>query len=145
MGFLDEVTKLHNEEVNSQVNEKLTKFAEHVSKSYDVNHRQLLRDLNNIDGLEISTQTSSGEPGRCLGQKLDGKRCTRKGKNQGGYCNLHISQRPVIKKTPSALKMEIEMQELPKHNHTMPPLFSADCPACLRESKNKTNFKKIDL
>ena len=143
MGFLEEVTKLHNQEVNSQVNEKLTKFAEHVSKSYDVNHRQLLRDLNNIDGLETCLiQPSSGVPGQCLGQKLDGKRCTRKGKNQG-YCNMHINQKPTIKKTPSAQKMEIEMQELPKHNHTFPPLFSADCPACVREIKNKS--KKIDL
>jgi hypothetical protein len=144
MGFVEEVTKLYNEEINSQVNDKLTKFAEHVSKSYDVNHRQLLRDLNNIDGLEISTQTSPGVPGQCLGIKLDGKRCSRKGKNQG-YCTLHINQRPVIKKTPSAHKMEIELQELPKHNHSFPPLFSADCPACIRESRNKKKSKKIDL
>ena len=142
MGFLEEVTRLHNEELNSQLNEKLTKFAEYVSKSYDVNHRQLLRDLNNIDGLDVSTKKSSnGKPGQCLGIKLDGKRCTRKGINQG-YCNLHVSQRPVIKKTPSAQKMEIEMQELPKHNH--PALQRRDdCPACMREAKHRS--KKIDL
>ena len=145
MGFIEEVTKLHNEEVNFQVNEKLTKFAEHVSKSYDVNHRQLLRDLNNIDGLETcEAKTSTGKPGQCLGIKLDGKRCTRNGPN-GGYCKSHVNQKPVIKKTPSTHRLEIEMQELPKHNHTFPPLFSEDCPACKRESNNKINNKKIHL
>lgn len=116
MGFLETLTELFDTEVNKRANEKLTKLAEYISREYDISLKQILRDIPKIDDLQ-TLSLEPGKPGQCLGQKkVDGKRCTRKGKNQG-YCNLHKDQIPQ-KNIPQEHK-EIEMQNVKQYTGSM--------------------------
>lgn len=90
--ILQALTQLVEEEVDKRVNEKLTKYAEYISKTYDISIKLLMRDMLNINEL-VMPNTEICKPGQCLGINMGGKRCKFKGK-QTGYCSRHIDQKP---------------------------------------------------
>ena len=96
--ILQALTKIFEDEVEKKVNEKLNKYIEHVSKTYDISMKLLLRDLQNLDELSINSKGppnhQNGKPGQCLGiNSSSNKRCKFKGKVDG-YCTRHVDQRP---------------------------------------------------
>jgi hypothetical protein len=113
--ILQALTKLVDEEVEKRVNEKLTKYAEYVSKTYDISIKLLMRDMLNINELVIPN-TEICKPGQCLGINMGGKRCKFKGK-QAGYCSRHVEQKPkaviqIKSAPPSAIKNSVSTDNL---------------------------------
>lgn len=138
--ILEALTQLFEEEVDKKVNEKITKYVEYISKNYDISMRLLLRDLQNIDELTSNTIPSTGvsTPGQCLGiNKSTGKRCKYKTKHPHGYCNKHAEQVP---KKPISVINNTKAVEIIEHNHTIPPMFSKDCPACNKKNGSRENL-----
>lgn len=139
--ILEALTRIFDEEVDKRVNEKLTKYVEYVSKNYDISMKLLLRDLQNIDELSTNTPKAkeTGTPGQCLGiNKSSGRRCKFKSKHSHGYCNKHLDQVP--KKPVTVRKKAVTTGEILIHNHTIPPIFSKDCPACVKTNESKENL-----
>jgi len=124
----DTIEEKLEKEINKQVDTRVTKFVEYISQTYDVSLRLLLRDLQNLDGLQISNST---KPGQCSGVTKTGGRCKCKAVNRG-YCKRHQNQ--FSKKRE---KEEIEMQDFVSHNHPIPPIFDPNCPACSSTKKEK--------
>jgi len=132
------ISDLVTDEINKGVNEKLTKYAEFVSRRYDISLNLLLDDMRNIDILEIpKSEHAEGIAGQCLGTKTTGKRCKLKGKHNG-YCRWHKEQKPQRVPSRTCLSDAVTLQ----HNHTLPPLFKAGCPACERSNTN-THHQKL--
>ena len=134
--LLQALTKIFEDEVEKKVNEKLNKYIEHVSKTYDISMKLLLRDLQNIDDLTTINSKGSkpgGKPGQCLGINSNSKRCKFQGKIDG-YCSRHVDQKPRHSVPVKTTEPVIE------HNHTIPPMFSKDCPACNHKNKSRDNL-----
>lgn len=124
--MIEEIEKLIEKEVNVRVSSKLTAFLEYVSQAYDVSLNMLLKDLNNIDSLEVEETFS--EENRCSGLTAKGKRCPFKGKFNG-YCKKHKrEERP--RQREVAPSYQCQPIERVTHNHSIPPMYKEDCPAC---------------
>ena len=133
---------LLDQEIKKQVNAKITKYVEYVSKRYDISLRLLLQDLESIDDLVVEKNNGSCSEGQCLGMRTGNQRCKLKGRF-GGYCRWHQDQKK--RKTIVVSEKPKEDEEKPlEHNHTIPPLFSANCPACQRTS-SKPKKLLIDM
>lgn len=102
------------DEIETRVNERITKVLEIISHNYKIKYARLLSDLALVDS----------ENKVCCGLTKTGKRCQRPAKNDG-YCKNHTSQKPEVRKIAVA-------RSPPKlsHTHTLPPLFMKGCPAC---------------
>ena len=134
--ILQALTKLFEDEVEKKVNEKLNRYIEHVSKTYDISMKLLLRDLQNIDSPTFINSKGSlpgGKPGQCLGINLKSKRCKFAG-TIDGYCSRHVEQKPRHSVPVKTTEPIIE------HNHTIPPMFSKKCPACNHKNKSRDNL-----
>ena len=134
--FEKAISALLEQEVEKRMNERVTKYIDYVSKTYDVSMKLLLRDWKDIDGLEVKVQTEEKvKSGQCCGiNSVNQKRCSFKGKF-GGYCSKHRDQKPsipVIKTSNSSGNLQ--------HNHTIPPMFSKECPACQKKNGSKQNL-----
>lgn len=105
-------------EIETRVNERITKVLEVIAKTYNIKYARLLNDLAIID---VKNTTM------CCGMTKSGKRCQRPAKCDG-YCKNHVSQKPDIRVTRSVSSSVVS------HTHTLPPLFMKGCPAC--ESNN---------
>ena len=119
MGTLSIAQKIESL-INDEVARKLAGYLTHISRTYDISLNVLVQDL------ERSTASTSN---RCLGKTNKGTQCTRQSK-YNGYCKLHevipTVSRPVISTVG--------------HNHGIPPLYRADCPAC---NTNKVTEKLL--
>lgn len=124
MGVSDALVALIEQEISKQVNVKITKYIEYVSRRYDVSLKLLLQDLACIDNLPTVTEPVTD--GQCIGMRSGNKRCKLRGQC-GGYCRWHLDQ----KKKELAV---FPCQPVVEHNHSIPPLFSATCPACQKTS-----------
>ena len=125
---IQKITDLVNDEIQKGVGEKLTKYAEYVSRRYDISLPLLLDDMRNLDIIEIPKMDHGNETtthNQCLGTKATGSRCKLKGKHNG-YCRWHKDQKP--RRIPS--RMALCEEDIVQHNHTLPPLFKSGCPAC---------------
>jgi len=134
--FEKAISVLLEQEAEKRINERVTKYIDYISKSYDISMKLLLLDWKNVDGLEVKVQTDEKvKAGQCVGiNSINQKRCAFKGKF-GGYCSKHRDQRPVtqvIKTSNSSGNLQ--------HNHTIPPMFSKDCPACQKKNGSKQNL-----
>ena len=126
--FQETIEEKIEKEIDKQVEVRVTKFVEYVSTTYDISLKILLRDLRNIDELDSPKKTTKN--GYCLGLTAKGERCKFKAKNKG-YCGRHQDQIPKKPKVRKPKKeQEIEMQEVLRHNHNVPPIFDPQCPAC---------------
>ena len=120
---------LVDEEITKQLNQKMNKYIEYVSKRYEIPMRLLLQDLGNIDNLVVpeSPSASRGSDGLCLGMRTGNHRCKLKGKF-GGYCRWHQDQKKTFARTESS--QEMICRPVVEHTHTLPPLYMKGCPAC---------------
>jgi hypothetical protein len=103
------------EEINREVNERITRVLEMISKTYNIKYARLLKDYSSMDH---TTQT-------CCGTTKTGKRCQRPGKNDG-FCKAHMSQKPDVRVVTRSSSSPPKVV----HTHTIPPLFMKGCPAC---------------
>ncbi len=138
MSVSEALVALIEQEINKQVNAKITKYIEYVSRRYDVSLKLLLQDLECIDTLPVLEEKSTD--GQCIGMRSGNKRCKLRGQ-YGGYCRWHQDQ----KKRKSEPVMSNVCQPVLEHNHCIPPLFSADCPACQKSSSAPQKKLLIDL
>ena len=133
--FEKAISALLEQEVEKRMNDRVTKYIDYVSKTYDISMKLLLRDWKNVDGLEVKVyQQQEVKPGQCCGINANNKqRCKFKSKS-GGYCTKHQDQKPAVPiiKTNSSSNLQ--------HNHTIPPMFSKDCPACQKKNGSKQNL-----
>lgn len=134
---MEEIQALIEKEIERRVQEKLTTFIELVSRTYDISMKVLLRDL----GKKGSNNTETVGCGDiCMGVTAKGKRCTF-GATHQGYCKKHLYQKKPERPRPP---MRVQSAEPgPKHNHTIPPLFCATCPACKQDRENKPTQKLL--
>lgn len=142
MALLQALTTLFEEEMDKKINIKMTKYVEYISKTYDISLKLLLRDLEKIDELSAATATGSEsavplKPGHCIGICVNGKRCSRKAKNGAGFCKIHTGQTPT---KPILVKQHAKCGGGVEHNHTIPPLFSKNCPACAVKNGSRDNL-----
>lgn len=122
--------KALEDEIESRVNERITKVLELISKTYKIKYSRLLSDV-----AQMSEQGSTSTC--CCGLTKAGKRCQRPGKYDG-YCKNHMSQKPEVR----VVTRSSSSKSPPKvsHTHTLPPLFMKGCPACEAASGQ---FKKL--
>ena len=132
---MEEINKLIQKEIEKQVQNKITTFIEHVSVTYDISMKILLRDFSRLNTCEeIAMNHKSGQ---CIGVNMsNGKRC-KFGAGSTGYCKKHIDQW----KPPPPPRSPTTVCQIVKHTHTIPPLFDAKCPACAAQvNKPKENL-----
>lgn len=111
------VQDLIEDEINAQVNDRISKVLEMISKTYNIKYARLLKDYSSMDNGEVTKM--------CCGTTKAGKRCRRNGKFDG-FCKAHVSQKPDIRVTRSVTSSPPKVV----HTHTIPPLFMKGCPAC---------------
>ena len=129
--MMEQIDELIEQEVNNRLESKLTKYLEYISKPYHISFSLLLKDMNKISEIKVSDESKKDQ---CMGVGSLGKRCKLKGKF-GGYCRWHKKEERVKPPKPSYM-----CQPIVSHNHGIPPLFRADCPAC---QNNKTSEPEL--
>lgn len=123
MSLLSEkIETLIEHEVNRQVQEALSNYADMISKSYKIPLSLLLRDIPTIKHLDTTTTTFDVSSTACLGLRSGNKRCKMNGKYEG-YCRHHFTQKQKIQ------PVHIAQGEV-RHNHGFPPMYQEGCPAC---------------
>lgn len=132
---MDKLFRLIEREVEAQVaervaeaerraSERMTVALEHISKTYDISLRQLMRDVSLED--EVTEC-------QCLGLTKTKKRCRWAGKYDG-YCEKHKDQKPVPVLRSSASASCVTQE----HTHTLPPMFLAGCPVCDESARRRS-------
>jgi hypothetical protein len=123
-----QVFKAVEDEINKQVNYKLSKFAEVVSKRHGIPLKLLLEDMIKTS----CSKMSSSEHDVCMGIVKGGNRCKRRGIHDG-FCGWHLNQK---KEKEARIVAEQPKVEQIKHTHPIgKPLFLVSCPACARQQK----------
>jgi hypothetical protein len=120
MSLIEKIQEL----VESEVQRRLMKYAQVISKKHDISLKLLLQDLGTDNVGTEETKT-----GQCLGITARKTQCKTSGKN-GGYCARHLTQKKEPpKKVPEVVPSE---ENKNKHvGHTMKEcMFLAGCPAC---------------
>jgi hypothetical protein len=116
-----QIAKLIEQEVERRLEERITKVLEHISKTYDVSMKQLLRDTST---LKVDDKT-------CLGLTSKKTRCKLK-QHQNGYCKHHQDQRPrQIQQSQSVSDMTTSVKS--QHNHPSSILWKDGCPGCKKK------------
>ena len=109
---LAKCAKIIDDEVKKQSYENICKFAIKIAKTYNIPIQLVMKLAPECDNY-------------CKGIKKGGIPCTSLGKYEG-YCLKHQNQsRPM-----EPIKTETNEENKLQHNHTFPPMFSSDCPAC---------------
>lgn len=135
---MDKLFRLIEKEVENQVaervvaaerraSERMTVALEHISKTYDISLRQLMRDVS------LEDQTDQVTECQCLGLTKTKKRCRWAGKYDG-YCEKHKDQKPVPVLRSSASASCVTQE----HTHTLPPMFLAGCPVCDESARKRS-------
>ena len=115
-----QIAKMIEEEVERRLEERLTKVLEHISKTYDVSMKQLLKDTST---LKVDDKT-------CMGLTSKKTRCKLK-QHQNGYCKHHQDQRPrQIQQSTSVSDMSAVKSQ---HNHPGSILWKDGCPGCKKK------------
>jgi hypothetical protein len=114
-----QIAQLIEEEVEKRVAERLNKVLEHISKTYDVSMKQLLRDTSTLKVAPSNT---------CLGLTCKKQRCKMKSHGESGYCKHHQDQKPAIRRQVSSVQIAATAHDHPG------TLFSADCAACQKRA-----------
>lgn len=111
------IQSIIEEEIEREVNERVTKVLEMISKTYNIKYSRLLKDYSSMETVQST----------CCGMTKAGKRCQRAAKIDG-FCKAHVSQKPDVR----VVTRSAASSSPPKivHTHTIPPLFMSGCPAC---------------
>lgn len=134
MSLLEKIQEL----IESEVQRRLMKYAQVISKKHDISLKLLLQDLGTDNVGVEETKT-----GQCKGITARKTQCKSSGKN-GGYCMRHISQKKEPpKKVPDSPTTE---ENKNKHvGHTMKEcMFLVGCPAC-EKSRGSSQNLLIDI
>lgn len=113
------IMQVMEEEVERRVAEKLKSILEHISKTYDVSIKQLLKDASTVQ----SNNTM------CCGVTAKGKACIRRAckKSNNGFCHSHQDQKPrVVKSVSVPLGQNV-------HTHESGLFFVSGCPGCIQK------------
>lgn len=122
---MEEINRIIKAEIDKQVQAQVTSFIEHVSRTYDISMKVLLRELSRMGE---TPRAETPVAGQCLGVNAsNGKRC-KFSATHNGFCKKHIDQW----KPPPPPRSPTKVCPVIKHNHTIPPLFSENCPACAK-------------
>jgi len=115
------IVDMINEEVERRVAEKIKAILEHVSKTYDVSIKQLMKDAS-----VVHTENTM-----CMGLTAKGKSCNRRSckKSNNGFCHSHQSQKPNIIRTVCTPVSPNQ------HNHDPGVFFVQGCPGCREKPK----------
>lgn len=117
------ILKAIEDEITNQVNAKLSKYIERVSKRHGIPLKLLLEDVSVLKDMKDS---------QCKGVVKGGSRCKRRGAH-GGYCGWHQNQKKEPKVLPPAA-----VEQVVKHTHPVgKPMFLKGCPACDRPNSQK--------
>jgi hypothetical protein len=120
------ILKAIEDEIANQVNAKLSKYIERVSKRHGIPLKLLLEDVAVLKDVKDT---------QCKGVVKGGTRCKRRGAHDG-YCGWHLSQKKQQKVVTPA-----PVDNVVRHTHPVgKPLFLKGCPACERTSSNKQNL-----
>lgn len=118
---MERIQEVFEAEVNLRVERRLTGYVEYISKTYNISLELLLKDLK-------KSKDSNSVP-QCIGLNKQGQRCKFNAKTDG-YCGHHSKKcqpcRPQIEEV--------------KHNHSIPPFFSDNCPACKQHKRETQEF-----
>jgi len=101
------------EEVERRLADKIKNVLEHVSKTYGVNMKQLMKDVTLV----------SANNTMCMGLTVKGQPCKRRS-HANGFCHSHQSQKPVVIRTVCTPQASNE------HTHDSSILFVQGCPGC---------------
>ena len=138
---LTQIQEIIDVEIQKNLNEKMTKYIEYISKRYDISLKLLLNDLENLENLS-STYPKEVSDGKCKGITSRGKRCPF-GAQLNGYCAKHVNQKPVHRPT---VQTKVPTNSI-EHTHSFSEcLFKVGCPACEKSKRvsSKENLL-IDL
>ena len=119
MSLNDDISRMIDEEVNRRFQAEINTYIEKISKIHGISIELLVRDLPTHVGKNTNDMI-------CKGIKLDGKRCTRKGKFDG-YCANHLHQSKKIE--------PVEIKRSNTHTHSLSEGYTAGCPGCEIGSK----------
>ena len=117
-----QIAKLIEEEVERRLQEKLTKVLEHISKTYDVSMKQLLKDTST---LKVTDNT-------CMGLTSKKQRCRLK-QHEHGFCKHHQSQRPIQRSMQHTSSVSDMTTVKSQHNHAGNILWQDGCPGCRKK------------
>ena len=127
---MDEIKRIIEEQIDNEVQNKMTIFIEYISNTYGISMKVLLRDFEKMANTERTVVTSSKQ---CMGVNASNKKRCKFAAGPCGYCKKHLDQykppRPVPPPSPVSTV---------KHNHPVHTLFCPDCPSC---QKNKNQSK----
>jgi hypothetical protein len=118
-----QIAKLIEEEVQRRVEERVTKVLEHISKTYDVSMKQLLKDTSTLKVVDNT----------CLGLTSKKTRCKLK-QHQHGYCKHHQDQRPIQRQLHQSQSVSDMSNIKSQHNHPNTVLWKDGCPGCKKKS-----------
>jgi len=119
----ESVLKAIQDEITNQVNAKLSKYIEQVSKRHGISLKLLLEDVAVLKDMNDV---------QCKGVVKGGKRCKRHGTHDG-YCGWHRNQKKEVRTVPPEV-----VEGVVKHTHPVgKPLFLKGCPACERNNPQK--------
>lgn len=131
---VSQIAEIIDNVVQKAVNEKLTKYAQHIAYKWDIKLSLLMQDLENLENLSVSPREgveSSVKDGHCKGVLPNGRRCSHKSKKDG-YCSKHSNQKKIMIPTITQLPNNVELQ----HNHLLSEcLTKAGCPACEKSKR----------
>ena len=131
---VSQISEIIDNVVQKAVNEKLTKYAQHIAYKWDIKLSLLMQDLENLENLSASPRDFddfSVKDGHCKGVLPNGRRCSHKSKKDG-YCSKHNNQKKVVVHTITQLPNNVELQ----HNHLLSEcLTKAGCPACEKSKR----------
>jgi hypothetical protein len=108
---MDTIVETIKKMIEDETEKKFTKFIEHISRTYDISLKMLLRDLHSFETAEVPAAAVVVTE-YCNGLKKDGTRCKHSGKFNG-YCKWHKSQfRPKRDKPTVPPKPPVDVSQL---------------------------------
>ena len=126
--LIAQIFKAVDDEITKQVNYKISKFADLVSKRHGIPLKLLMEDMAKTNGMK----PSSSEPDVCMGIVKGGNRCKRRGIHNG-FCGWHLNQKKEKEARIEMTAMQSPVEQI-KHTHPIgKPLFLVGCPACARQ------------
>jgi hypothetical protein len=135
---MEEINAIIQKEINKQVQNKLTTFIEHVSVTYDISMKVLIRDLMKTLETPESEKTNTPLGVQCMGVCSNRRRC-KFSAGPNGYCKKHTDQwRPPPPPPPI-----VSTNPVVKHTHSGIRLFDPNCPACKLQKDNRPKDKLL--
>lgn len=126
------ILKAIEDEIAAQVNAKLSKYIERVSRRHGIPLKLLLEDAVILKDVKDT---------QCKGVVKGGTRCKRRGAHDG-YCGWHLNQ----KKSERIVTPEKPLENVVKHTHPIgKPMFLKGCPACERNTNSNNQNLLIDM